>query len=166
MTTPETTLLLPYRLDASTGPAAPSDDNATPLYGRLRLTVGDDPQGRMDRPVRCTRITLGVPSPAARPGLARPPLALTTAAPTVHERAHGREWWIVPNTTDPAVTVFTCLPEEPAHFDGTWSISFVIDMDPGFESTTVEITEETTAGSGDVTARTSPVPLTVLPSAH
>ncbi|WP_405842370.1 hypothetical protein OG528_29000 [Streptomyces platensis] len=155
-------LLLPYRLETTPSPA--TADHNTPRFGKLRLTVGDDTQGRSDQVVRCTRITVTMPAITSDPAPLRQPLSITTAAPTVHERAHGREWWIVPNTTHPAATVFTLLPEEPAHFDGTWQVTFLIETDPGFETTTVHITEETATGNSDITARTARIPTTVLPA--
>ena len=54
------------------------------------------------------------------------------------------------------------MPDQPAQFDGTWAISFLIDMDPGFESTDVEITEETAADNGPVMSRSSRLVASVL----
>jgi hypothetical protein len=159
------TLLLPYRVDVTPGSA--TTDDAPPRYHQLRLTVGEeggDGQGRAEQAVRCTRITVSVPAATSDPTLARQPLAISTTVPSVRGSAQGQEWWIVPDTTDPAATVFACVPEEPAQFDGTWAISFLIELDPGFESTAVEITEETTADSGPASSRSSRVVATVLPT--
>ncbi|AZS75756.1 hypothetical protein DDE74_37070 [Streptomyces lydicus] len=156
------TLLLPYRVDITPGSAA--TDDAPPRYHQLRLTVGEDDQSRAEQPVRCTRITVSVPAATSDQRLARQPLAISTTVPSVRSSAQGQEWWIVPDTTDPAVTVFACVPEEPARFDGTWTVSFLIELDPGFESTTVEITEETTADSGPARSRNSRVVASVLPA--
>ncbi|GAB2725006.1 hypothetical protein [Kitasatospora kifunensis] len=156
------TLLLPYQVDITPGPA--TTDDAPPRYHQLRLTVGEEGQGgRSEQPVRCTRIAVRVPAATSDPRLARQPLAISTTVPSVRGSAQGQEWWIVPDTTDPAATVFACVPEEPAQFDGTWAISFLIELDPGFESTDVEITEQTTADNGPVSARSSHVVATVLP---
>ncbi|KJK55492.1 hypothetical protein [Saccharothrix sp. ST-888] len=154
------TLLLPYRVDITPGPA--TADDAPPRYHQLRLTVGEEGQGRAEQPVRCTRIAVRVPAPTSDPRLARQPLAFSTTVPSVRSSAQGQEWWIVPDTTDPAATVFACVPDQPARFDGTWTISFLIELDPGFETTDVEITEETAADNGPVSNRSSRVAATVL----
>ncbi|AZS76126.1 hypothetical protein DDE74_39470 [Streptomyces lydicus] len=156
------TLLLPYRVDITPGSA--TTDDAPPRYHQLRLTVGEDGRGRVEQPVRCARITVSVPSATSDPALARQPLAISTTVPSVRSSAQGQEWWIVPDTTDPAVTVFACVPEVPARFDGTWAVSFLIELDPGFESTAVEITEETAADGGPAGSRSSRVVATVLPT--
>ncbi|MFF7636447.1 hypothetical protein ACFZB9_25350 [Kitasatospora sp. NPDC008050] len=155
------TLLLPYRVDITPGPA--TTDGAQPRYHQLRLTVGEEGRTSAEQPVRCTRIAVRVPAATSDPRLARQPLAISTTVPSVRSSAQGQEWWIVPDTTDPAVTVFACVPDQPAQFDGTWAISFLIELDPGFESTDVEITEETAADSGPVSRRSSRVVASVLP---
>ncbi|MFF3115537.1 hypothetical protein ACFVSN_40935 [Kitasatospora sp. NPDC057904] len=160
------TLLLPYRVDITSGPNAGPDatDNAPPRYHQLRLTVGEEGRNEAAQPVRCTRISVRVPAPASDPRLARQPLAVSTTVPSVQGSAQGQEWWIVPDTTDPTVTVFACVPDQPARFDGTWAISFTIGLDPGFESTEVEITEDTSTDNGPVSSRSSRIAARVLPA--
>lgn len=157
-------LLLPYRVDITPGPATTAD--GPPRYHQLRLTVGEEAggEGRAEQSVRCTRITVRVPAPTSDRRLAGRPPAISTTVPSVRGSAQGQQWWIVPDTTDPAATVFACVPEEPARFDGTWALSFLIELDPGFESTAVEITEETTTDDGPARSRSSRVAATVLPT--
>ncbi|WP_406230018.1 hypothetical protein [Nocardia sp. NBC_01009] len=141
MTTPDSTLLLSYRIEAGLAPRADSG----PTHRQLRLTVGEG-EIRSGEPVQCRGFTLSIAA-HSDPRLAARALSLSTAASTVARRAHGQQWWVIPDTTDPARVVFRIRPEEPALFDGSWSVSFRIEMNPGFDSDTVDITEQTAVAS-------------------
>ncbi|WP_406275215.1 hypothetical protein OH799_02705 [Nocardia sp. NBC_00881] len=141
MTTPDSTLLLPYRIEAGPQPRAETG----PTHRQFRLTVGDG-EIESGEPVQCRGFTVSVAA-HSDPRLAARAVSLSTAVSAVSGRAHGQQWWIVPDTTDPARVVFRIRPEEPALFDGSWSVSFQIEMNPGFDSDIVDITEHTAVAS-------------------
>jgi hypothetical protein len=115
-------LLLPYHLRIT--PRPKRDPGG---YDQLRMTVGNDFHQRIQRPVRCTQITLTVPN--LNPPTTTQPISIRTRVTPVTGRDQGRRWWIYPNTTDPTHATFSCVPENTAHFDGTWSITFTIELD-------------------------------------
>ncbi|WP_433261524.1 hypothetical protein ACQPZF_27060 [Actinosynnema sp. CS-041913] len=144
-------LLLPYRLESRAGSKAAVD--ATAPGTRLLLTVGG-PSAEHETQVRCDGFVLSVPvDPAVRhaPHLRGTP---------VRGRAQGRHWWIAADRTDPAVLRLECVPDEPATFDGTWSVTFEIDLPVPVGSAAAEISERAAAGTAALTARTAPVPIT------
>ncbi|MBW4716416.1 hypothetical protein [Saccharothrix obliqua] len=140
--------LLPYRVEGHAGSRAAAD--ATAPGTRLRLTVG----GPAPEQVRCDGFVLTVPvDPAVRHA---PHLSVTP----VRGRAQGRHWWIAADRTDPAVLRLECVPDEPATFNGTWSVVFEIDLAAPVGAAVVGISEHAAAGTAALTSRTAQVPIT------
>ncbi|MBD0693567.1 hypothetical protein [Streptomyces sp. CBMA123] len=150
MTSPDSALLLPYRLELTPATAQQPGEMA---LNRVRLTIGDDPQGRTSWPVQCTRIAVSLPH--ADPAAARSGEPVVYRARLDLERGpgRGRQWLVETTTTDPAATTLTLTPAEPAHFDGNWTLALTLDIStrPGTRS---HITEDTAPGDGSPQRRT------------
>ncbi|GAA2687963.1 MULTISPECIES: hypothetical protein [Actinosynnema] len=141
-------LLLPYRLESRAGSRAATDLEEPGT--RLRLVVG----GPSETAVLCSGFTLSLPvDPATRqaPHLRGAP---------VRGRGRGRHWWITADRTDPAVLRLECVPDEPATFDGAWSVEFEIDLAAPVGSEVARISERAAAGASALSTRTAHVPIT------
>ncbi|SHG72906.1 hypothetical protein [Streptoalloteichus hindustanus] len=139
MTSPSSGLLLPYEVELAPLRTAAGEGS------RVRVTIGRAPHDRTRWPVRCARILLTVPLTHAHPM----PLALRTRVTPVASPVHGGQWWVHATTTDPNAPVFTCVPETPATFDGTWSLTVTLDLDQT-AADAVEVVEHSTSGDGSL----------------
>jgi hypothetical protein len=146
-----TALLLSYQLDITPGARAGGHDV-------LRLSVGADTTGDTVRPTFCRRIILTMPFNGTRPN--GQPVSVRSSATTVTGRAQGRRWWINPNTTDPAVVACTFVPEAIARFDGTWSITFTVELDRSVVRS-ADITEDAGSDIDVISSRTSSIAMAV-----
>ncbi|MFE7558121.1 hypothetical protein [Kitasatospora sp. NPDC057500] len=158
MTSPDPALLLPYRLEHTPATAAQPGEVA---LSRLRLTIGDDPDGPTGWPVRCTRITLDLPTAHGAAVPTGEPVILRTRLDLERGPGRGRQWLVETATTDPAATLLTLSPAEPARFDGTWALTLTLDISTPL-GTQTRITEDTAPGDGSPQRRTGTA--TALPN--
>ncbi|WP_330316062.1 hypothetical protein [Streptomyces platensis] len=156
MTTPHPTLLLPYRLEHTPAVAAQPGEVA---LNRVRLTIGDDPDSRTAWPVRCARITVGLPTAHGAPVQTGEPVILRTRLDLERGPGRGRQWLVETTTTDPAVTTLTLVPAEPASFDGAWTLTLTLDISTPL-GTQSRITEDTALGDSSPQPRTGSATLT------
>ncbi|UYB43406.1 hypothetical protein SLV14_006375 [Streptomyces sp. Je 1-4] len=159
MTSPDPTLLLPYRLEHTPATATPQ---GVPALHRVRLTIGDHSDGRADWPVRCTRIALGLPAAHSTSLRAGEPVILRTRLERERGPGRGRQWLVKTTTTDPTVTTLTLTPAEPARFDGTWTLTLTLDISTPL-GTRTRITEETATGGSSPRRRAGSATLTSAP---
>ncbi|MGW7582293.1 hypothetical protein ACWGKU_06295 [Kitasatospora sp. NPDC054768] len=147
MTTPKPPMLLPPVL-------VPSDPIhvstfAKPEYADLTFTYGKVKSGG-NWPVHCKSFTVSIPT-------GRQATALTSEPSLIHYEltvpTGRRAWTVEADTRDPDKVVFTCSPppDEPAAFDGTWSVELKlwgIEVNGGVGK--VDITwEESTSTTGE-----------------
>ncbi|MFB6440154.1 hypothetical protein ACFCVY_25840 [Streptomyces sp. NPDC056411] len=161
MTSPNPALLLPYRLEHTPATAAHPGEVA---LNRVRLTIGDDPDGRASWPVRCARIALDLPTAHGAAARTEEPVILRTRLELERGTGRGRQWLVETTTTDPTITTLTLNPAEPATFDGTWTLSLTLDISTPL-GTQSRITEDTAPGgssprrhAGTATLTTTPLP--------
>ncbi|MEV5508175.1 hypothetical protein [Streptomyces orinoci] len=135
-----TDLLLPYTL--TTSPAAPAHTGELSLH-HLQLAVGSTTRDSAAPTVRCSRLTLTLPTaPAVRMPMGEP-VILRTKVEAERGPRRGRQWTAEAITTDPAATVIVLEPVEPADFDGTWTLTLTVSISTPLDGT-VRITEDTT----------------------
>ncbi|MFE6871871.1 hypothetical protein ACFVFS_35685 [Kitasatospora sp. NPDC057692] len=158
MTSPNPVLLLPYRLEHT--PATATQPGEVAL-DRVRLTIGDDPEGRTAWPVRCARITLDLPTAHGATVPTGEPVILRTRLELERGPGRGRQWLVETATTDPATTLLTLNPAEPARFDGTWTLTLTLDISTPL-GTRSRITEDTAADDSSPQRRTGTAGLTVV----
>ncbi|MET7528657.1 hypothetical protein [Streptomyces goshikiensis] len=142
MTSPHPALLLPYLLEHT--PATAAQPGGVALH-RVRLTVGDGPDGRTTWPVRCRGITFDLPHATGASATSDEPIVLRTRLDLPRGPGRGRQWLVETTTTDPAATLLTLTPADPALFDGTWALTLTLDISTpiGAES---RVTEDTALG--------------------
>ncbi|MEE1827706.1 hypothetical protein PUR61_36855 [Streptomyces sp. BE20] len=159
MTSPNPALLLPYRLEHT--PATATQPGEVAL-DRVRLTIGDDPDGRSAWPVRCARISVGLPLAEHASVPSGEPVILRTRLELDRGTGHGRQWLVETTTTDPAVTTLTLVPAEPARFDGTWTLTLTLDISTPL-GTRCRITENTALGDSSPQRRAGTAAFTGTP---
>ncbi|MGW1792736.1 hypothetical protein ACWCO0_21630 [Streptomyces tubercidicus] len=159
MTSPDPALLLPYRLEHTPATAAQPGEMA---LDRVRLTIGEDPDGRTTWPVRCARITLGLPAAHGAAARTGEPVILRTRLELERGPGRGRQWLVETTTTDPATTTLTLNPAEPAGFDGTWSLTLTLDISTPL-GTQSRITEDTALGDSRSRHRAGTATFTATP---
>ncbi|WKU48694.1 hypothetical protein Q3V23_34050 [Streptomyces sp. VNUA116] len=160
MTSPIPALLLPYLLEHT---AATARQPGGVAFDRIRLTIGDNPDGRTIRPVQCRRILLDLPYADGASGPTGEPVILRTRLDLPRGPGRGRQWLVETTTTDPAATVLALLPAEPARFDGTWALSLTLDISAPLGPET-SITEDAALGEDSPQRRTGSATLTAAPS--
>jgi len=148
-----TELLLSYHLDIAPGTRASNGG-----YDVLRLSVGADTTDDAVRPVYCRRVMLTVPFGDGHTN--GQPVSVRSSATIVTGRGQGRRWWISPNTTDPAVVAITFVPETTAWFDGTWSVTFTVELDRSVLHS-ADITEDAGPDIDSIAALASSVAMAV-----
>ncbi|UQI45952.1 hypothetical protein M1P56_17115 [Streptomyces sp. HU2014] len=161
MTSPTPALLLPYRLEHT---AATARQPGGVALDRVRLTIGESPDGRTVRPVRCRRITLHLPHADGVSVPTGEPVILRTRMDLPRGPGRGRQWLVETTTTDRAATVLTLLPAEPARFDGAWALTLTLDISAPLGPET-RITEDTALGADSPQRRTGSATLTAVPLA-
>ncbi|TQF02687.1 hypothetical protein E6W39_10975 [Kitasatospora acidiphila] len=162
MTSPNPALLLPYSLEHT--PATAAQPGAVAL-NRVRLTIGDDPEGRTAWPVRCGRIAVDLPTAHGAAARTGEPVILRTRLELERGPGRGRQWLVETTTTDPTVTTLTLSPAEPASFDGTWTLTLTLDISTPL-GTQSRITEDTARGESSPQRRAGTAALTVMPLAN
>lgn len=156
MTSPDSALLLPYRLEHTPAPATGPEETA---LHRVRLTVGDDPEGRTAWPVRCARIALALPTAHDAVVRTGEPVILRTRLDVRRGPGRGRQWLVETGTADPTTTLLTLTPAEPAGFDGSWTLTLILDISTPL-GTLSRITEDTAPGDGPPRRRAGNTTLT------
>ncbi|MGW2412704.1 hypothetical protein ACWCV5_11040 [Streptomyces tubercidicus] len=159
MTSPDQALLLPYRPEHT--PATAAQPGAVAL-SRMHVTIGDPQDGPLARPVRCERITLSLPLAPNAHVPTDEPVILRTRLDLPRGPGHGRQWLVETATTDPATTLLTLLPAEPASFDGTWTLTLTLDTSNPLGDQ-IHITEDTALDDNSPQRRTRSATLTAAP---
>ncbi|MER6306262.1 hypothetical protein [Streptomyces sp. NPDC001657] len=160
MTEPVATAHLTYTL-ATTPPALIHATAHHPRQGRLDITVTRATTAQA--PATCRGITIEVPTGTHPKALTTRPERIDTA----YSAPGSRTWRISKTMTRPDRTVFTCTPENPryeAAFDDTSAFTLILDnipLDALDGTTTVRITDDTTAGSAAYARHTAELPVTV-----
>ncbi|MFE6871872.1 hypothetical protein ACFVFS_35690 [Kitasatospora sp. NPDC057692] len=119
MTTPAADMLLPPAMVADPSPLNVSTF-AKPEYAKLTFTYGKG-EATPTRPVHCKWFKVRIPTGRQASALTSEP---TLIRYELTVPAGKRQWAVEPDTKDPNQVVFTCSPppDEPAAFDGTWSV--------------------------------------------
>ncbi|WP_439681721.1 hypothetical protein [Embleya sp. MST-111070] len=158
MTSPDPALLLPYRLEHTPAQAARPEEVA---LDRVRLTIGDDPDGDTAWPVRCARISLALPTADGATLRTAEPVVLRTRLELERGPGRGRQW-LVETSPDPAGILLTLNPAEPAGFDGSWTLTLILDISTPL-GTQSRISEDTALGDGSPQRRAGNATLTATP---
>ncbi|TQF02686.1 hypothetical protein E6W39_10970 [Kitasatospora acidiphila] len=147
MTTADLPMLLPPAMVEDPSPLNVSTF-AKPEYAKLTFTYGKVKSGG-NWPVHCKWFKVRIPT-------GRQASALTSEPTLIRYEltwpANKRKWDVTRNTTDPNQVVFTCSPppDEPAAFDGTWSVQLElwgIEVNGGVGPVDI-IWEESTSATG------------------
>ncbi|MEU8784131.1 hypothetical protein [Streptomyces sp. NPDC048637] len=147
MTTPDLPMLLPPAMVPDPSPLHVSTF-AKPEYAKLTFTYGTVKSGA-NWPVHCKWFKVRVPTGRHASALTSEPTLIRSEFTVPSGK---RQWNVERDVRDPNQVVFTCSspPDEPAAFDGTWSVQLElwgIEVNGG--AGPVDITwEESTSTTG------------------
>ncbi|TQF02685.1 hypothetical protein E6W39_10965 [Kitasatospora acidiphila] len=147
MTAADLPMLLPPEMVPEPG-ALNVSTFAKPEYAKLTFTYGRVKSGG-SWPVHCKWFRVRIPTGRQASALTSEPTLIRYEL-TVPDGK--RQWAVVPDTRDPNQVVFTCSPppNEPAAFDGTWSVQLElwgIEVNGGAGPVDI-IWEESTSATG------------------